>query len=88
VAHSDIMVLWPRTLLWTAGLLFAKMAMHLMLAHLCDEPFNPIRRTFVAVGVVALALWCAPLSPALRRDGTAFGCGLADGLWDLNPPVD
>ena len=63
VAHSEIMTLWPRTLLWTAGLLFAKMAMHLMLAHLCDEPFNPVRRTFVAVGVVALGLWCAPALP-------------------------
>ena len=54
--NSNILEMWPRTFLWTAGLLFAKMAMHLMLAHLCHQRFNPMRRTFLAVlGVAAAA---------------------------------
>lgn len=55
VVQSDVMSKYPRLFLWTAGLLFAKMAMHLMLAHLTQDEFSPLRRTFLVVGGVAAA---------------------------------
>jgi len=68
--HSDIMLTWPRTLLWTGGLLFAKMAMHLMLAHLCQERFAPLRRTFLAVAAVAACTAMMVYILDLSRDST------------------
>lgn len=37
----------PRLCCWTVGLLFTKLAIHLMIAHLCSVEFHPFRRTMV-----------------------------------------
>lgn len=37
----------PRIFCWTVGLLYTKLVIHLMLAHLCGITFRPFRRTFV-----------------------------------------
>ncbi|CCW61461.1 unnamed protein product [Phytomonas sp. EM1] len=39
----------PRIFCWTVGLLFTKLTIHLMLAHLCGIEFQPFRRTFLPV---------------------------------------
>lgn len=44
--------------IWLGGLLFAKNVMHLMLAHICEQQFSPLRRTFITVLVVATWLGC------------------------------
>ncbi|KAJ0408409.1 hypothetical protein ATCC90586_009184 [Pythium insidiosum] len=53
---SDIFVDHPRLIMWTVGLIFAKMAMHMMLAHMCEEPFWLLRKTFAAQLAVAFLL--------------------------------
>ena len=37
----------PRLFCWTVGLLYTKLAVHLMIAHLCSVEFHPFRRTLV-----------------------------------------
>lgn len=37
----------PRLFCWTVGLLYTKLAIHLMIAHLCSVEFHPFRRTLV-----------------------------------------
>jgi len=37
----------PRLFCWTIGLLYTKLAIHLMIAHLCSVEFHPFRRTLV-----------------------------------------
>ncbi|GLE10267.1 hypothetical protein PINS_up022346 [Pythium insidiosum] len=53
---SDIFVDHPRLIMWTVGLIFAKMAMHMMLAHMCEEPFWLLRKTFAIQLAVASLL--------------------------------
>ena len=43
----------PRLVLWTLGLLFAKLVTHLMVAHLCAVEYHPLRRTLMPVFYVA-----------------------------------
>jgi len=58
--NSDLIATHPRMFLWLGGLLFAKMVMHLMLAHVCGQPFSPLRRTFMTV--LAVACWLGLIS--------------------------
>ena len=44
---TDIFFQHPRLFSWTVGLLFTKLAVHLMIAHLCSVEFHPFRRTLV-----------------------------------------
>ncbi|CCW68856.1 unnamed protein product [Phytomonas sp. Hart1] len=44
----------PRIFCWTVGLLFTKLTVHLMLAHLCGIEFQPFRRTFLPVFLFGL----------------------------------
>jgi ethanolaminephosphotransferase len=37
----------PRVACWTFGLLYTKLAVHLMVAHLCETEFHPLRRTLI-----------------------------------------
>ena len=37
----------PRIVCWTFGLLYTKLVTHLMIAHLCEVEFHPLRRTLV-----------------------------------------
>lgn len=53
-SHADIFRRNPRIFCWTVGLLYTKLAIHLMLAHLCSAEFLPFRRTlapFVLLGL-------------------------------------
>jgi len=64
--NSNLMKEHPRMFIWLGGLLFAKNVMHLMLAHICEQQFSPLRRTFITVLVVAtwlgLVSWHSGLS--------------------------
>ncbi|TMW63199.1 hypothetical protein Poli38472_002140 [Pythium oligandrum] len=53
---SDIFVDHPRLIMWTFGLIFAKMVMHIMLAHMCEEPYWLLRKTFSLFLSVAFLL--------------------------------
>ncbi|KAF4041959.1 CDP-alcohol phosphatidyltransferase [Phytophthora infestans] len=53
---SDVFTDHPRLLIWTVGLLFAKMVMHMMLSHMCDEPYWLLRKTFIIQLVVSFLL--------------------------------
>lgn len=47
VSPDGIFAQHPRLFCWTVGLLFTKLAIHLMIAHLCSVEFHPFRRTMV-----------------------------------------
>jgi ethanolaminephosphotransferase len=47
VSPEHIFVRHPRIFCWTTGLLFTKLSIHLMIAHLCSVEFHPFRRTLV-----------------------------------------
>lgn len=53
VVLTDIEATQPRLLTWLMGLLFSKMVMHIMIAHMCEQPFQPVSKTLIPVGVVA-----------------------------------
>ncbi|TDH65385.1 hypothetical protein CCR75_002030 [Bremia lactucae] len=53
---SDVFTDHPRLLIWTVGLVFAKMVMHMMLSHMCEEPFWLLRKTFLIQLVVSFLL--------------------------------
>ncbi|KAF1330170.1 Cdp-alcohol phosphatidyltransferase, partial [Globisporangium splendens] len=53
---SDIFTDHPRLIMWTVGLLFAKMVMHMMLSHMCEEPYWLLRKTFVIQLAVSFLL--------------------------------
>lgn len=46
-SREDIFRRHPRIFLWTVGLIYTKLCIHLMVAHLCNTEFNPFRRTFL-----------------------------------------
>lgn len=46
-SQEDVYRRHPRIFSWTVGLLYTKMSVHLMVAHLCDCSFSGFRRTFV-----------------------------------------
>ncbi|TYZ62392.1 hypothetical protein PybrP1_010202 [[Pythium] brassicae (nom. inval.)] len=53
---SDIFTDHPRLIMWTVGLLFAKMVMHMMLSHMTEEPYWLLRKTFVIQLAVSFLL--------------------------------
>ncbi|ETI49980.1 hypothetical protein F442_06418 [Phytophthora nicotianae P10297] len=53
---SDVFTDHPRLLIWTVGLVFAKMVMHMMLSHMCEEPYWLLRKTFMIQLVVSFLL--------------------------------
>ncbi|KAI9923200.1 hypothetical protein PsorP6_002277 [Peronosclerospora sorghi] len=53
---SDVFTDHPRLLIWTVGLLFAKMVMHMMLSHMCEEPYWLLRKTFLIQLVLSFLL--------------------------------
>ncbi|KAF4320629.1 hypothetical protein BBO99_00004803 [Phytophthora kernoviae] len=61
---SDVFTDHPRLLVWTVGLVFTKMVMHMMLSHMCEEPYWLLRKTFGIQLAVAFLLvagivpWC------------------------------
>ncbi|KAG3115312.1 hypothetical protein PI124_g5683 [Phytophthora idaei] len=53
---SDVFTDHPRLLIWTVGIVFAKMVMHMMLSHMCEEPYWLLRKTFMVQLVVSFLL--------------------------------
>ncbi|CAI5747468.1 unnamed protein product [Peronospora destructor] len=53
---SDVFTDHPRLLIWTVGFVFAKMVMHMMLSHMCGEPYWLLRKTFLIQLVVSFLL--------------------------------
>eukprot|EP00644_Phytophthora_capsici_P008422 jgi/Phyca11/17307/fgenesh1_pg.PHYCAscaffold_26_\ len=53
---SDVFTDHPRLLIWTVGFVFAKMVMHMMLSHMCEEPYWLLRKTFLIQLVVSFLL--------------------------------
>lgn len=47
VSPENIFRQHPRLFCWTVGLLYTKLSVHLMIAHLCSVEFHPFRRTLV-----------------------------------------
>ncbi|KAF0696015.1 Aste57867_13228 [Aphanomyces stellatus] len=47
----------PRVLMWIIGLMSCKMVMHIMLAHLCEEPYWLLRKSFVVVAAIAALVY-------------------------------
>jgi ethanolaminephosphotransferase len=47
VSPDNIFRQHPRLFCWTVGLLYTKLCVHLMIAHLCSVEFHPFRRTLV-----------------------------------------
>ncbi|KPA73429.1 putative aminoalcohol phosphotransferase [Leptomonas pyrrhocoris] len=46
-SQEDVFRRHPRLFCWTVGLLYTKLAIHLMVSHLCGAEFFPFPRTFV-----------------------------------------
>lgn len=46
-SQEDVFRRHPRIFCWTVGLLYTKLAIHLMVSHLCGAEFFPFRRTFL-----------------------------------------
>lgn len=46
-SQEDVFRRHPRLFCWTVGLLYTKLAVHLMVSHLCGAEFHPFRRTFL-----------------------------------------
>ncbi|KPI83489.1 putative aminoalcohol phosphotransferase [Leptomonas seymouri] len=46
-SQEDVFRRHPRIFCWTVGLLYTKLAIHLMVSHLCNAEFFPFRRTFL-----------------------------------------
>ncbi|CAH0479357.1 unnamed protein product [Peronospora belbahrii] len=53
---SDVFTDHPRLLIWTVGFVFAKMVMHMMLSHMCEEPYWLLRKTFLIQLIVSFLL--------------------------------
>ncbi|DBA03668.1 TPA: hypothetical protein N0F65_006847 [Lagenidium giganteum] len=53
---SDIFTDHPRLIMWTVGLIFCKMVMHMMLSHMCEEPYWLLRKTFALSLAVSFLL--------------------------------
>ncbi|POM66106.1 CDP-alcohol phosphatidyltransferase [Phytophthora palmivora] len=53
---SDVFTDHPRLLIWTVGFVFTKMVMHMMLSHMCEEPYWLLRKTFLIQLVVSFLL--------------------------------
>lgn len=62
----------PRLFCWTVGLLYTKLAIHLMIAHLCSVEFHPFRRTLVPfvffAGHTLLSFWNRGTMPAMDEE--------------------
>ncbi|EQC28603.1 hypothetical protein SDRG_13682 [Saprolegnia diclina VS20] len=67
----DVVQYHPRMLMWTTGLMFCKMVMHMMLAHLCDEPYWLLRKSLAAMLLVA-GFVVAGLVPHVTEDTLAY----------------
>lgn len=52
-SNENIMLRHPRLVVWTFGLLFCKLVMHLMLAHLAKESYNGYRKTLFPMAFIA-----------------------------------
>ncbi|AYU75758.1 CDP-alcohol phosphatidyltransferase, putative [Leishmania donovani] len=56
-SNDDIFRRHPRIFCWTVGLLYTKLAIHLMLAHLCSAEFLPFRRTLAPFVLLCVHVW-------------------------------
>ena len=67
----DVYRAHPRLFCWTAGLLFTKLSIHLMIAHLCSVEFHPFRRTLVPFFAIGAHWFCSAAIGAskFRIDG-------------------
>lgn len=52
-SQDDILGKYPRMVWWTLGLLFSKMVTHMMVAHMCREPYAPVRKTLLPIFFLA-----------------------------------
>ncbi|CAD2222686.1 CDP-alcohol phosphatidyltransferase, putative [Angomonas deanei] len=52
-SQEDIFRRHPRLFCWTVGLLVTKLTIHLMVAHLLSQPYQPFRKTFIPITVFA-----------------------------------
>ncbi|CAK4696091.1 hypothetical protein LEN26_010222 [Aphanomyces euteiches] len=62
----------PRVFMWTIGLISCKMVMHIMLAHLCEEPYWLFRKSSVVIAIVA-GLVFAGVIPLTEADTIMYG---------------
>jgi ethanolaminephosphotransferase len=67
----------PRIFCWTAGLLFTKLSIHLMIAHLCSMEFHPFRRTLVPFFAIGAHWFLSAVvgAKSLRLDGQLLYLG-------------
>lgn len=71
---SHIFEQHPRMFCWTVGLLYTKLVIHLMIAHLCSIEFHPFRRTLVPfiylAAHIAFTFWNRGEMPAFDEEDT------------------
>ncbi|KAG5511944.1 hypothetical protein JKF63_07769 [Porcisia hertigi] len=80
-SQEDVFRRHPRIFCWTVGLLYTKLAVHLMLAHLCSMEFFPFRRTFapfLLFGVHLSLTYLHKVSQVRRRQQQEYR-GQTDG---------
>ena len=69
----------PRIYCWTVGLLYTKLSIHLMIAHLCSTEFHPFRRTLVPFFAIGLHWF---LSAFVGAKNVQLGLGAGNGIFD------
>jgi phosphatidylglycerophosphate synthase len=73
---SHIFEQHPRIFCWTVGLLYTKLAIHLMIAHLCGVEFHPFRRTLVPfvyfAAHIAFTFWNRGEIPTFDEENTLY----------------
>lgn len=73
----------PRRFFWFFGLVFFQLVVHLQLAHICSEPYNPWRWTFLVVALLLaadLVAKCMTGGPLLADVNAFLGCLAVMGL--------
>lgn len=85
ISPVDILVLHPRLCCWTIGLLYTKLCIHLMIAHLNSIEFHPFRRTMVPffyIGGHSIVSWAMRRWPsALHRSMANPAASTAGSPW-------
>ncbi|KAK7196846.1 CDP-alcohol phosphatidyltransferase [Novymonas esmeraldas] len=77
-SQEDVFRRHPRLFCWTVGLLYTKLAIHLMLAHLCSAEYRPLRRTlapFLLFGVHIALTYLHNVSQLRRQKKLHSGYG-------------
>lgn len=73
---THIFVQHPRIFCWTVGLLYTKLSIHLMIAHLCSIEFHPFRRTLVPflyfAAHIAFTFWNRGEVPSFDEENTLY----------------